>query len=55
VNDDMFEHTATARDRRFDLDLKPGATGVSRIDRPGGFEVYCRYHPGMKLRIDASG
>jgi plastocyanin len=55
VNRDMFRHSATARDGRFDLDLQPGATAVSRIGKPGSFEVYCRYHPGMKLRINAPG
>jgi plastocyanin len=54
VNKDIFRHSATARDGRFDLDLQPGTTKVSRIDKPGSFEVYCRYHPGMKLRISSS-
>lgn len=55
VNQDMFRHTATARDARFDLDLAPGASARVKIDRPGAVEVYCRYHPGMKLRMEAGG
>ena len=55
LNQDIFRHTATARDGRFDLDLAPGASGRTRIDRPGALEVYCRYHPGMKLRMNAVG
>jgi plastocyanin len=55
VNQDIFRHTATARDGRFDVDVAPGATGSSRIDRPGALEIYCRYHPGMKLRLNVSG
>jgi plastocyanin len=55
VNADIFRHTATARDGRFDLELAPGASGVTRLDRPGAVEIYCRYHPGMKLRMTVSG
>jgi plastocyanin len=55
VNQDIFRHTATAKDGRFDLDLQPGASGRTRIDKPGAVDVYCRFHPGMKLRMDAQG
>lgn len=47
VNKDMFRHTATARDRSFDIDLKPGASAKMTIKRAGTFAFYCRYHPGM--------
>ena len=50
VNKDMFRHTATARDGSFDLDLKPGAKGVSVV-KPGDILVTCRYHPGMKAML----
>jgi plastocyanin len=55
VNQDIFRHTATARDGRFDVDLAPGAVGSSRLDRPGALEVYCRFHPGMKLKLLVNG
>jgi plastocyanin len=46
VNHDIFEHSATARDGHFDLDLKPGATG--RMTVVAGTTVFfCKFHPGM--------
>ncbi|HXD38517.1 MAG TPA: plasmid stabilization protein [Rhodanobacter sp.] len=46
VNRGLLEHTATARDGRFDIDLKPGAT-VRMKAMAGTVEVYCRFHPTM--------
>jgi plastocyanin len=48
VNKDMFKHTATARDRSFNLDLPPGSSGKTVIKRSGSIPFYCVYHPGMK-------
>lgn len=48
VNRDLFRHTATARDRRFDVDLAPKARGRSVLRAAGRIEVYCRFHPAMK-------
>jgi plastocyanin len=47
VNKDMFEHTATARDHSFDLDLKPKARGRITAPRSGTVAYVCRFHPGM--------
>jgi plastocyanin len=55
VNQDIFQHTATARDGQFDVDLKPKATARTVLARPGTIEVYCRYHPGMKLQLRVGG
>jgi len=52
VNDDLFQHTATARDGAFDLDLAPGAKGRTTLTAPGEHEIYCRYHPTMTARLD---
>jgi plastocyanin len=46
VNRGILEHTATARDGRFDLDLKPGAS-VRMKATAGTVEVYCKFHPTM--------
>lgn len=51
VNKDIFRHTATARDRSFDVDLPPDATADTVVRRPGPIKVYCRFHPGMKLDL----
>jgi plastocyanin len=52
VNADPFQHTATARDGTFDVDLAPGAKGRTTLTAPGEHEIYCRYHPGMTARLD---
>jgi plastocyanin len=46
VNRGILEHTATARDGRFDLDLKPGASARMKATA-GTVEVYCKFHPTM--------
>lgn len=46
VNHDIFEHSATARDGSFDIDLKPGTT-VRSTAKAGSFAFFCKFHPGM--------
>jgi Plastocyanin len=46
TNHDILEHSATARDGHFDVDLKPGTSG--RITVVAGTLVFfCKFHPGM--------
>jgi plastocyanin len=52
VNDDIFQHTATARDGAFDVDLAPGAKTRTELTASGEHEVYCRYHPTMTARLE---
>ena len=47
VNNDIFVHSVTARDKSFDLELKPKARVRMVLKRPGTVAFYCRYHPGM--------
>lgn len=47
VNDDIFRHTATARNGAFDVDLKPGGKARVVLKTAGEIAFYCRYHPGM--------
>jgi plastocyanin len=54
VNRDMFQHSATAKDGSFDVDLPPGTSGSARLTRAGTIQYYCRYHPGMAGRLDVS-
>lgn len=53
INRDMFKHTATARDKSFNIDLPPKSRGKMLITRPGTIPFYCIYHPGMtgSLRV----
>lgn len=48
VNRDPVKHTATARDRSFNVDLPPGKSGRTIVRRIGANPFYCIYHPGMK-------
>jgi len=46
-NHDLFQHTATARDKSFDIDLAPGAEASMVVGKAGAVDFYCRFHPGM--------
>ena len=47
VNKDFLKHTATARDRSFNIELPPKTAGKTLIRRSGSIAFYCIYHPGM--------
>jgi plastocyanin len=50
TNKDILEHSATARDGRFDIDLKPGTSG--RITATAGTLVFfCKFHPTMTATL----
>ena len=51
-NSDIFRHTATATDASFDIDLQPGAKGRTTVKRAGAVAYFCRFHPGMKGRLE---
>ncbi|GAB2539324.1 cupredoxin domain-containing protein [Rhodanobacter koreensis] len=50
INHDILEHSATARDGHFDVDLKPGASG--RITATAGtLAFFCKFHPTMAATL----
>lgn len=50
ANRDILEHSATARDGHFDVDLKPGASG--RITATAGtLAFFCKFHPTMTATL----
>ena len=51
VNADVVQHTATARDGSFDVNLKPGSKARTVLKSPGVVAYYCRYHSGMTGRV----
>jgi plastocyanin len=53
-NRDFVAHTATARDRSFDVDLMPGKTGLAVLRHSGKIRFYCRYHPTMVGEINVA-
>ncbi|KZC17828.1 plasmid stabilization protein [Rhodanobacter sp. FW510-R12] len=46
ANHDILEHSATARDGRFDVDLKPGASAHITATA-GTLAFFCKFHPTM--------
>ena len=55
VNNDILQHSATAKDGSFDVDLPPKATATTVIQHAGTVDFFCRYHPGMSGRLSVAG
>lgn len=53
-NADIFRHTATANDESFDVDLPPAGGGQVVLKRAGQVEYFCRFHPGMRGRLEVA-
>lgn len=51
-NDDIFRHTATARDKSFDVDLAPKSETRMTVGKAGAVAFYCRFHPAMTGNLD---
>src|SRR4051794_38939601 len=47
VNDDIFVHSATAKDHAFDVKLPVKAHRWTTFHAAGTYPFSCRYHPGM--------
>lgn len=54
INQDMFKHTATARDKSFNVDLPPKTKGRTVVKHSGAIAFYCIYHPGMKGTLNVT-
>jgi len=54
VNKDVLAHSATARDKSFDVIQPPKKTVSQTLTRAGSFDYYCKYHPNMKGRLDVA-
>jgi plastocyanin len=54
TNSDILRHTATATDGSFDVDLPAGATARTILTRAGDVTYVCRFHPGMKGRLEVA-
>lgn len=46
-NQDLVDHTATARNDSFDVLLPAGKKATQTLEKAGNFAFYCKYHPGM--------
>lgn len=47
-NDDIFRHTATARDKSFDVDLPAKSEARMVLETAGSVAFFCKLHPGMQ-------
>ena len=46
-NRDIVAHTATARDKAWDVMIPAGKTARIEMKKAGDIEYYCRFHPNM--------
>ena len=51
INRDPVRHSATARDKSFDLDLPPNGSARLVVKRQGAVAYYCTFHPAMTARL----
>ena len=47
VNNDGFNHTVTAKDGTFDLDVPGNGSVTLTVSKAGTFPYSCTYHPGQ--------
>jgi plastocyanin len=52
VNEDFIGHTATARNKDWDVTILPNHSGRVRVQHAGKVEYYCRFHPNMTGAIN---
>jgi len=51
VNSDIVAHTATARNKAWDVMILPNAKKSVVLKTAGTVEYYCKFHPNMKGQI----
>jgi plastocyanin len=51
INEDVFAHTATARNGDWDVTMPPKKTVALVLKKAGTIEYYCRFHPNMKATL----
>lgn len=54
VNSDFIAHTATARDKSFDVKLPANGSGQFTLRQAGEIDYFCRIHPNMTGHISVS-
>ena len=54
VNQDFVAHTATARDKSFDVQIPANGKGSFTVTTAGTFDYYCRFHPMMKGQVQVA-
>lgn len=54
VNRDNVPHTATARNRSFNVNIPQGRRASMTVRQPGNIAFYCIYHPQMRGQLTVS-
>jgi plastocyanin len=54
INRDLVAHTATARNRSFDVVIPSRGSATTVVRRAGSIPFYCRYHPVMRGNLTVS-
>jgi len=54
VNTDFVAHTATARNKDWDVGIPPNNAGRVTLQHAGDVDYYCRFHPNMTGRISVA-
>jgi plastocyanin len=52
VNEDFIGHTATARNKDWDVNIPANKSGRVTLQHAGKVDYYCRYHPYMAGSIN---
>jgi plastocyanin len=51
INNDVFAHTATARNGDWDIPLPPKQRGTVVLKKAGSVDYFCRFHPNMRATL----
>lgn len=51
TNGDFVAHTATARNKDWDVTIPPKGVARVIVQHPGEVDYFCRFHPNMTGRI----
>ena len=54
VSGDFVAHTATARNKDWDITIPANGTGRITLQHDGEVEYFCRFHPNMTGRISVA-
>ena len=54
VSNDFVAHTATARDKDWDVAIPVKGTGRVTLQHAGDVDYFCRFHPNMTGRISVT-
>lgn len=55
TNEDSMPHTATARDKQWDVSIPSGKNASVVVGTAGAVEYFCRIHPSMIGKVNVAG